>query len=88
MNNLSNWNEVSKGFYRYVVAANVCYEIHVSFWDESTDILTAMASLYITGSWCDEKKKSFLMRECLMVNKPIFECLNRAVQDYKENENA
>lgn len=86
MNNLSNWTEVSKGFYRYVVAANACYEIHISFWDESTDILTAMASLYITGSWLDEHKKSFLTRECLMVNKPVFKCLELAVKDYEEND--
>lgn len=88
MNNLSNisfWTEISKGFYRYVIAANACYEIHLNFWEEGTDILTATASLYITGSWLDEKNESFLTRECLMVNKPVSKCLERAVKDYKEN---
>ena len=29
MNNLDNWTEVTRGIYRYIIAAKVCYEIHV-----------------------------------------------------------
>lgn len=26
---LKNWNEVTRGLYRYAVAASVCYEMHI-----------------------------------------------------------
>lgn len=47
MINLKNWKEVTKGLYRYVVSSNVAYEIHINYWDEETNIMTANASLYI-----------------------------------------
>ena len=41
INKLENWREITKGLYRYVVAANCCYEIHVMYHAKETDILTA-----------------------------------------------
>lgn len=49
INKLENWREITKGLYRYVVAANCCYEIHVMYHAKETDILTANAHLYIVG---------------------------------------
>lgn len=43
---LENWTEITKGLYRYVVAASCCYEIHIMYHAKDTDILTANASLY------------------------------------------
>lgn len=84
MDELKNWTEITKGLFRYVIAANVCYEIHILHWYHDTDILTAMASLYIVGDW-HEDTQSFFERECLMSEQPIFECLNKAVSDNEEN---
>ena len=42
MNKLKNWTEVTKGLYRYVIGANVCYELHIIYHDLETNILTAI----------------------------------------------
>lgn len=82
---IENWNEITKGLYRYVVAANVCYEIHLLYHEKETDILTAKSSLYIVGDWYDKQGNSFFERECLLSKQPLFECLEKAYQDDKEN---
>ena len=41
---LENWTEITKGLYRYVVAASCCYEIYIMYHAKDTDILTANAS--------------------------------------------
>lgn len=86
MTEFKNWKEISKGFYRYVIAANAAYEIQILFHDLGTDILTAQASLFIVGDWTSSKNgNSFFERECLLEGKPVFECLEAAQKDYEEN---
>lgn len=85
MTDLKNWNEVTKGLYRYVIGANCAYEIHIIFWYHNTDILTAKASLYIVGEWNCENGQTSTERECLLSEQPLFECLNKAMEDFKEN---
>lgn len=85
MNNLENWTEVTKGLYRYVIAANCCYEIHILHWDNDTDILTAKASLYLVGDYHARNRVSFFERTCLLAAQPVFECLEAVVVDDKEN---
>ena len=85
---LANWTEVTKGLYRYVIAANVAYEIHIIYWESDTDILTAKASLYIVGNWRQYDGNSFFERELLLEEQPVFECLVAAEKDDKENNNA
>ena len=86
MNDLNNWKEVTRGIYRYVVAAKVCYEIHILYWEDGTDILTAKASLYLVGNWTrNSDSVSFFSREALVKEQPVFECLAAAVRDDKEN---
>lgn len=87
MNELKNWTAVPIGLYRYVISANCCYEIHILYWDHSTDILTAKASLYLVGKWRTKDRVSFFERECLLAEQPVFECLKAAVDDDKENNN-
>ena len=83
---LENWKEVTKGLYRYVVAANACYEIHLLYHGLGTDIMTAKASLFIAGDWNSENG-GFFERECLMKEKPLYECLALAYEDERsENE--
>ena len=83
MKELNNWTEVTKGIYRYVIGANVCYEIHIMNWWHDTDILTADAKLYIVGDWHTENGGVF-NRELLLEN-PLFECIEQAIKDNEEN---
>lgn len=87
MSDLKNWTEITKGLYRYVIAANCCYEIHILFWNHDTDILTAKANLYLVGDWHERDRVSYFAREYLLKEQPVFECLNAAVLDDKENNN-
>lgn len=87
MNEFKNWTEITKGLYRYVIAANVAYEIHILSWFHNTDILTAKASLYLVGDWCNKTNGSYFERDCLLSKQPVFECLEAAVKDDKENNN-
>lgn len=83
---LSNWTEITKGLYRYVIGANCCYEIHILYHSKSTDILTAKASAYIVGDWYTSKTdSSFFERECLLENQTVSECLEAAMKDNEEN---
>ena len=83
---LDKWYEVTNGLDRYVVAAKVCYEIHILYWTDNTDILTAKASLYLVGNWTRiPEHESFFSREILLAEQPVFECLKTAEKDYKEN---
>ena len=81
MNNLNNWKEVTKGLYRYVIGANIAYEIHILFWYHDTDILTAQASLFIVGEYNGTKTE----RECILSEQPVCNCLEAAVCDYNSN---
>lgn len=81
---LENWNEITKGLYRYVIGANCCYEIHVMYHAKGTDILTANASLYIVGDWFDSKDHSNYFERELLLNGPLCACLEKAVEDEKE----
>lgn len=96
MNDLKNWTEITKGLYRYVIGANVCYEIHILHWDRSTDILTAKASAYLVGEWFQsivdnngyhKNAKLYFEREPILLEQSVFECLRAVVKDDKENNN-
>lgn len=84
MSNLENWTEVTKGLYRYVVAASCCYEIHIMYHDKNTDILTANASLYIVGDWTNINDNNKFFERELLLNGPLMECLEKAVKDEEE----
>ena len=84
MINLENWTEVTKGLYRYVVAAGCCYEIHIMHYAKNTNILTANASLYIVGDWTSANNDSTFFERKLLLNGPLFACLEKAVEDEEE----
>ena len=84
MENLENWTEVTRGLYRYVVAAKVCYEIHILHYEDGTDISTAKASLFLVGNWRGESG-GYFSRDCLLADQPVFECLNAACADDMAN---
>lgn len=81
---LENWTEVTKGLYRYVIAANCCYEIHIMYHAKDTDILTANASLYIVDDWSSSENNSKFFERELLLNGPLAACLEKAVEDEKE----
>ena len=83
---LGSWTEVTRGLYRYAIAAKVCYEVHILYWADDADILTAKANLYLVGNWTRiSERTSFFSREILLAEQPVFECLAAAEKDYKEN---
>ena len=81
---LENWTEVTKGLYRYVIAANCCYEIQIMYHAKNTDILTANASLYIVGDWTSVDNDSKFFERELLLNGTLFACLEKAVEDEEE----
>ena len=81
---LENWTEVTKGLYRYAIAASYCYEIHIIYHAKNTDILTANASLYIVGDWTSVDNDSKFFERELLLNGPLIACLEKAVEDEKE----
>lgn len=85
MKDLSNWKEITKGLYRYVISANVCYEIHISIHKFDEPLLEAIASLFITGDWRDKDGIDFFTRERILENRSVQKCIEKAIQDYKEN---
>ena len=85
MTDINNWKEVTKGIYRYVIAAGAAYEIHINYWDHLTDIKTSNATLFLVGDWRNTSGENFFERETLLYSQPLFECLSAAEKDYKEN---
>lgn len=85
MNNFDHWIEVTRGLYRYVISAKVCYEIDISYWNHSGDILNARASLYIVEEWMNDAGDFFFERECLLEKSTVSECIGYAIKDNKEN---
>lgn len=82
MEKLEHWKEITKGIYRYVIAAGACYEIHILYHAYGTDIMTAKSNLFIAGDWKTKDGNSFYERECLLSEQPVFECLKAAQKDY------
>lgn len=85
MKDLNNWKEITKGLYRYVISANACYEIHIKIRKFDRPILMANASLFLVGDWRDKNGGSFFSRECLLEKQSVKNCIEKAIQDYKEN---
>ena len=81
---LENWTEVTKGLYRYVIAANCCYEIQIMYHAKDTDILSANASLYVVGDWTTSNGHYSFFERKLLLNGPLMACLGKAIEDEKE----
>lgn len=87
MYELKNWNEVAKGIYRYVIGANVAYEICILYWDHATDILSANCNLFLVGDWRTKDHKNITERELLLGSASLAACLEKAIEDNDENNN-
>lgn len=86
MNKFENWTEISKGYYRYVLAPGCAYEIFIEFWNLATPIETATGSLCIVGEWYNPThKRSTLEREWILKEQPVSKLLEAAVEDNEQN---
>lgn len=85
MNEFKNWKEVTRGLYRFVISTNACYEIHINICKEGEHILTINSSLFLVGDFYDKNKVHFFVRQCLLENRTVQKCIEKAIQDYKEN---
>ena len=84
MNKLENWTEITKGLYRYVIAASCCYEIHIMYHAKDTDVLSANASLYVVGDWSTSNGHCSFFERKLLLNGPLMALLGKAIEDEKE----
>lgn len=85
MKHLNNWREVTRGLYRFVIGTNSCYEIHINICKEGEPISTINSSLFLVGDFYDKNKVHFFVRRCLLENRAVQKCIEKAIQDYKEN---
>ena len=83
MGDFERWKRITRGIYRFVIAAKVCYEIHVFDWTLDTDIMSANSKLYIVGEWRKDRKSVF-ERE-LLFSGPLSACIQAAIDDNEEN---
>lgn len=74
---LDNWDEVTRGLYRFHVLDNLDFEIHVVFHNRETDILTSKCRIYIVGEYKVPGKAAFFERGFLTVG-PLAACLEKA----------
>lgn len=74
---LDDWDEVTKGMYKFHVQDNLDLEIHVVFHNKRTDILTSKCRIYSVGEYVGTAGASFFEREFLMVG-PLASCLEKA----------
>lgn len=85
MEKFENWKEKTLGIYVYPISPGCAYEIHIKYWDKKTDIMSAKASLYITGCWHHKDGTNTVERECLLDSAPVMACIEKAIEDDKEN---
>ena len=84
--NINEWTEVTKGLYRYVLAAECCYELIIVYWENKTDLMDAKAELYLVGNFHEHStNKNYFSRELLASELLVSECLEVAYNDDKEN---
>ena len=81
---INNWTEVTKGMFRYVIAAGACYEIIVAYLNHDDILTEAYAKLYITGDWHSKERGSYFNRECIFEGT-LIKCLDKAAKDFSEN---
>jgi len=74
---LSDWDEITRGLYRFHVLDNLDLEIHVVFHNRETDILTSKCRIYIVGEYKGLGNAAFFERGFLMVG-PLAACLEKA----------
>ena len=81
---LDNWSEITKGFYRFIVAPKACYEICIMHKPDKCDIAESTANLYFTGEWIMADGSVIFMREVMHYGS-LEQCLSIAAGDYAQS---
>ena len=81
---LENWSEITKGFYRFIIAPKVCYEICIMYKPDKIDIAESIANLYFTGEWIMTDGSVVFMREVMHYGS-LKQCLSTAADDYAQS---
>ena len=81
---LENWSEITKGFYRFIVAQKVCYEICVMYKPDKCDIAESIANLYFTVEWIMTDGSVVFMRSVMHYGL-LKQCLSTAADDYEQS---
>lgn len=84
MKDLNNWKEVTKGLYRFMIGTNACYEIHINICKVDEPILTRNSSLFLVGIWYDKNEVNFFSRQCLLENRTVQNCIEKAIKIIKK----
>ena len=80
---LENWSEITRGFYRFILESNVCYEICIMHKPDKCDIAESIANLYFTSEWIMTDGSVF-MREVMHYGS-LKQCLSTAANDYAQS---
>lgn len=87
MENIYNWKEITKGLFRFGIGISSCYEIHINICKQNTPILMANASLFLAGNFYDKDGNIFFLRDCLLENRNVQNCIEKAIEYYNKNMN-
>lgn len=84
---LKNWAIINnmRGYYRYVIATKVAYEIFVTEQLVGQGVSEATANAYIAGLRRDSEGNVVFNRELILEGAPVYKCIEAVVKDYKED---
>lgn len=85
--NFRDWKLFAHEFYVYEINDHRRYEILVEFYEQYTNILNAIVTLYISGYYEDKRLESgkCYNRHRLVDSKPLHEALKVAHMHYETN---
>lgn len=84
---LRNWETLDNmpGYYRYVIATEVAYEILITEQRTGQGNSKAIANAYIAGPGRDADGNIVFNRALILKNAPVYKCIEAVVRDYKGN---
>lgn len=84
---LKNWATINnmRGYYRYVIATEVAYEIFITEQCTGQGDSEAIANAYIAGPGRDADGNIVFNRALILKNAPVYKCIEAVVRDYKGN---
>lgn len=78
MNDLNNWDELTKWLYRYIISRNEWYELHILGHYLDSPFLTSRANLYHSSISQDRYGNYLFEKKCVLSEQPVQECLEFA----------
>lgn len=84
MKNISDWIEKAKGYYRFVVASSVAFEIIITRHASDEPIEEAVGNLYLTGEWSSDESPFVFERELLCQDEKVSKLTEIALLTFKK----